>query len=117
MAEKIDLIKQVYSKENFNRVIDTSFPVEASSTTAATLSTLSVTEFFSMYDKLFYTIPKTGDQNSHEYLIKSSQAYIGNQQNSEEIDALIQEINGLRETVTQQQELIFNLTVSGSGNV
>lgn len=109
---KVTLYKNVYSKEQFKNTVDSSLPVN----TTPTETLPSVEEFFNYYSLLFYSIPKLGDINSHEYLIKTSQDYIGNQQSNEEIDALIQEINGLRETVLEQQQLIFDLTISGSVN-
>lgn len=109
---KVRLYKNVYSKDQFKSTVNSSLPGES----APAESLPSVDEFFNYYNLLFYNIPKTGDSNSHEYLIKTSQQYIGDQQNNEEIDALIQEVNGLRETVLEQQELIFNLTISGSVN-
>ena len=115
MAEKVNLTKQVYTKESFNRVIDTSFPTANSIIVEEELSTPSIPEFFQIYNQLFYQIPKEGTL-SHTTLIQQSQEYVGDQQTNDEIDALIQEINGLRETVLEQQETIFNLTISGSTN-
>lgn len=109
---KVTLYKNVYDKEQFKNTVDSSLPVDT--TPIQTLP--SIEEFFNYYSLLFYSIPKLGATNSHEYLIKSSQDYIGNQQSNEEVDALIQEINGLRETVLEQQQLIFDLTISGSVN-
>lgn len=109
---KVRLYKNVYSKDQFKNTVNSSLPEETTPTQALP----SIDEFFNYYNQLFYNIPETGDNNSHEYLIKTSQQYIGDQQNNEEIDALIQEVNGLRETVLEQQELIFNLTISGSVN-
>jgi len=108
----VKLYKNVYNKDQFKSTVDSALPTDP----IPTQSIPSVDEFFNNYNQLFFDIPKTGETNSHEYLIKTSQAYIGDQQTNEEIDALIQEINGLRETVLQQQETIFNLTTTGSLN-
>lgn len=108
----VKLYKNVYNKDQFKSTVDSALPTDPT----PTRSIPSVDEFFSNYSQLFFDIPKTGETNSHEYLIKTSQAYIGDQQTNEEIDALIQEINGLRETVLEQQETIFNLTITGSLN-
>lgn len=113
MSEQIPLIKDVYSKQQFNNTVDTSFS-ELTTGTAATADNTqepvtTVEEFFNQYNSLFYIIPKTG-LNSHQQLIDTSSTYVGNDAVNVEIEALIQEVNGLRETVLEQQQLIFNLT-------
>ena len=50
-----------------------------------------------MYNNLFYEIPSNGETNSHEFLVKTSGEYINYDQIQEEIEALRQEITGLRE--------------------
>ena len=113
MAEKVTLTKQVYERQAFSNTVNSTFENQSGEEVTAALQTLSVEEFFNQYNQIFYNIPKEG-LSSHTTLIQQSQEYVGNQQTNEEIDALIQEVNGLRETVLEQQELIFNLTVSGS---
>ena len=113
MAEKVNLVKQVYQRTAFTNTVDTQFDSQTNNEFIQQNQTPSPQEFFNHYDLLFYQIPKEGPV-SHTTLIQRSQEYVGNQQTNEEIDALIQEINGLRETVLQQQETIFNLTISGS---
>jgi len=113
MAEKVNLVKQVYQRTAFTNTVDTQFDNQTGNEFTQQIQTPSTQEFFNYYDLLFYQIPKEGPA-SHTTLIQRSQEYVGNQQINEEIDALIQEINGLRETVLQQQETIFNLTISGS---
>ena len=57
------------------------------------------------YNALFFQIPKTGD-NSHTTLIESSTKYIGYNPQSQELQALQQEITFLREQLlTQRQQL------------
>jgi len=73
--ERINLNKQVFSKTQYERTINTSF-TQLVTTTAETGSVLpSVDEFFTYYQALFFDIPKFGVTNSHEYLIKTSQEY------------------------------------------
>ena len=65
----------------------------------------TVNQFFDYYNQLFFDIPKFGETNSHAYLIKTSQEYIGQSLVNEEIQALTAEINNLRQQlldVTQQ---------------
>ncbi len=114
MSETIQLLKNVYNKQQFKNVVNTEFEVNVDPVQEAQAALPTVTQFFEYYNLLFYTIPKTGPQ-SHTTLIETSTNYVGFSPNSAEIDALVQEINGLRETVLQQQELIFSLN-SPSGS-
>lgn len=98
--EKINLLKQVYSKDQFQNTIDTNFTQLANTLpTAVTASQVTIDQFFQEYQDLFYSIPKFGNTNSHEYLVKTSGAYIGStaNQNDDTINALINEINLLRQ--------------------
>ena len=106
MAQQIKLIKRVYDKNQYQKVIDTSFTQLVQPTTQNTGSALpSVNQFFDYYNQLFFDIPKFGETNSHTYLIKTSQEYIGQSLVNEEIQALTAEITNLRQQlldVTQQ---------------
>ena len=115
MAESINIIKEVYNKEEFIKTVNTTFSTSTTEESNQNIDTPTVAEFFNQYNQLFYQIPKEGPL-SHTALIQQSQEYVGDQQTNDEIDALIQEINGLRQTVLEQQETIFNLTISGSTN-
>jgi hypothetical protein len=109
MAETIVLSKQVFAKSQYERVIDTSFTqlLQPTPTSSVVLPTVSVTEFFQNYQQLFFVIPKFGDTESHEYLIKTSQEYIGSFNNDDTIQALVEEITNLRqENLTLQQQLL-----------
>ena len=67
-------------------------------------------DFWTLYDKFFFEIPKEGDTNSHAYLVQESSNYLGSQIVNEEIQALIGEISDLREEnlelLKQNTELI-----------
>jgi hypothetical protein len=94
--DKINLTKKVYSKNQYPKVIDTSFTQLIDPVVDVTQPTISVEDFFNYYLELFYVIPQFGDTNSHEYLIKTSTAYIGNAQNDELIQSLLEEITQLK---------------------
>jgi hypothetical protein len=118
MAQQVTLTKQIYNKDQYQKVIDTSFTQLVQPTTAATGSTLpSVNQFFDYYNQLFFDIPKFGEVNSHEYLIKTSQDYIGvSNIVNDEIQALINEITELRqENLDLQQQLLSSITPSVNG--
>ena len=118
MAEQIVLTKQVYDKNQYQKVIDTSFTQLVQPFTQDTGSALpSVNQFFDYYNQLFFDIPKFGETNSHEYLIQTSQEYIGPSNIvNDEIQALIDEITELRqENLDLQQQLLSAITPSTNG--
>lgn len=110
MPETIEFNKQVYNKNQYEKVIDTSFkqlgiqPIQEQIENQPT-----VNDFFEMYNELFYDIPETGDINSHEYLIRKSSEYIGFEANQEEIEALQNEISQLRTELLDAQKQIIEL--------
>jgi hypothetical protein len=118
MAQPVTLQKQVYDKNQYQKVIDTSFTQLVQPTTQDTGSALpSVDQFFDFYNQLFFDIPKFGETNSHEYLIKTSTEYIGaSSVVSDELQALIDEITELRqENLDLQQQLLSSITPSVNG--
>ena len=112
MAEVIQLNKTVYGKITYPNVIDTEFKQLIRPQTEVTSSVVTVNQFFNYYNDLFYEIPTEGDFNSHLELIKRSTEYVGVNQNSGEIDALLDEINQLRLENLTLQQTIDDLTAS-----
>jgi hypothetical protein len=115
--KEINLNKQVFEKQAFDNTIDTSFSELTTSTQLVTTSsTPTIDQFFQDYQTLFYTIPKFGDTNSHEYLIINSQAYIGTVGGNDDlVEALIAEVTELRtENIALQQELANNVAKSAT---
>jgi hypothetical protein len=111
--EKINLIKQVFTKDQFENTIDTNFTQLANTLpTASTAPQVSVDQFFQEYQDLFYSIPKFGNTNSHEYLVKTSGAYIEGNQTNDTIQALIEEINTLRQENLSLQQLQTQQTIN-----
>ena len=110
--QEVKLNKQVFGKVSYPKVIDTEFrqlvkpeeilQVEEPITTA---------EFFSEYDRLFFEIPQKG-AGSHDELVKRSSAYIGVTGQSEQRQALLDEINELRAQLLSAQQEIVNLSTS-----
>ena len=110
---QVELNKRVFSKNQYQKVIDTSFtqlvPLNQINTTPT--SSVTVDQFFESYNQLFFDIPKFGELNSHEYLIKTSQEYVGSTFQSDEIQALIDEVTFLRQQnldLQQQYQVINN---------
>jgi hypothetical protein len=98
MKEQYNLSREVFPKSQYQNTINTSFTqliTPSSDVTASELPT--VNQFFDFYNQLFFDIPKFGETNSHEYLIKTSTEYIGETSfNNSEIQALLEEITDLR---------------------
>jgi hypothetical protein len=117
MAEQIQLTKQVYDKNQYQKVIDTSFTQLVQPTVSTGSALPTVDQFFDFYNQLFFDIPKFGEINSHEYLIKTSQEYIGiSNVVNDEIQALIDEVTELRqENLDLQQQLLSSITPSVNG--
>jgi hypothetical protein len=105
MAEqRVDLIRKIYSKTEYPKIIDTRFSqLGVVSVNQQIQDTVTVNQFFEYYNQLFYEIPSYGNTNSHEYLIKTSSEYINFDQDSEEIIALRKEISQLRRDLLQSQ--------------
>ena len=113
--EQVNLNKSVFEKRQYERVIDTSFTqlVQPAATSSVVPPSISVAEFFTNYQTLFFEIPKYGNTNSHEYLIKTSQAYAGEFNNDDTIQALIEEVTQLRqENLVLQQQILSTDTAS-----
>ena len=119
MSQKVTLIKQVFDKNQYQQVIDTSFSQLGQTVPSSSFETTlpSVDQFFSYYQQLFFEIPKFGETNSHEYLIRTSQEYIGDTTVvSDEVQALIEEITILREDNLELQQTILDLSSGNQNN-
>lgn len=111
MNQEVNLIKEVYGRNTYTRVIDTSFselytPVTASAITEE----VTVEQFFDLYDQLFFQIPATGEVNSHEYLVKRSTEYLGGSVLTDNERAYIEEINSLRQQLLEANQNYLNLS-------
>jgi|TARA_B100000780_G_scaffold156819_1_gene109704 hypothetical protein len=103
-TEKIDLIKKVYSKTEYTKIIDTRFQQLGNISVNQQIDeTVTTNKFFELYNELFYDIPSYGSSNSHEYLVKTSGDYINFDQDNEIIVALRAEITQLRRDLLQSQ--------------
>lgn len=110
MSESVKFSKQVFDKNQYNKIIDTSFKQLGVKPTIEQIEeTPSIGEFFQMYNELFYDINEKGPTNSHEYLIKQSSEYINFEQSNEEIESLQEEIAQLRIELLEAQKQIIEL--------
>lgn len=78
MSEIIDIKRKIYGKNSFTTVVDTSFSqlIPKDNTTPLS-STAQVSEFFTIYNSIFYDIPATGSINTHLELVNRSSEYLG----------------------------------------
>lgn len=117
MAKRVDLRKEVFSKAQYTKTIDTSFKELGVTTISEDLSNQpSVEEFFRLYDELFYDIPPNGPTNSHEYLVQTSGEYINFNSENIEIEALRAEITQVRSELLNAQMENVKLQISGSAS-
>ena len=102
--QRVDLIKQVYSKTGYPIIIDTNFNQLGNKSVNEQIdNSVSVEQFFDLYTQLFYEIPSYGEIASHEYLITTSTEYIGFEANNDIINALQKEITQLRKDLLKAQ--------------
>lgn len=112
MSERIDLNKKVFDKNSYTKTIDTKFrELGVTSITEDLSNTISVDIFFENYNQIFYQIPKNGNNNSHEYLVKTSGDYINFIAINEQIIALQEEISILRKENLSQSIQIVELQI------
>lgn len=116
--ERVDLLKNVYNKNQYTKTINTNFSELGVTTIAEDLQQQpNVEEFFGLYNTLFYDIPPNGATNSHEFLVQQSGEYIGFDQNQAEIEALQAEITQLRKDLLAAQINIVELETGQNLNI
>ena len=104
MEQKVENRKEVFDKTQYTKTIDTNFKEFGATTISDNIqSQPTIEQFFELYNQLFYDIPPNGETNSHEFLIQQSGEYINFEANSEEIQALQDEIANLREELLNAQ--------------
>jgi prefoldin subunit 5 len=108
----IELVKEIYGTNTYTKAVNTNFSELLTQVSEVTASIVTVDEFFEYYDQLFFDIPVSGSINSHTYLVEKSQQYIGGSVVDVEKQALIEEINSLR-----QQLLDLNQTFTSINNI
>jgi len=96
--KKITLKAQRFDRDKFNETIDTSFSqlIDTPNPSFFDRDLANLDDFWYLYDKFFYIIPKLGEIESHQYLAKTSAEYADFATISDEIQALLDEIAELR---------------------
>ncbi len=111
MSETVNIEVIGYNRSELSKTIDTQFSefITPATPPAAAIKLPTIPEFFQYYQDLFFQIPKTGETNSHEYLVKTSGEYIGGAQVNEDILALQKEITQLRQDNLELQQSLLNI--------
>ena len=109
--ERVRIQKEVYRSDQFNNLVDRQFttftkPIEE-------VDTDTVEEFFRLYDKLYYSIPIEGDENSHQYLLQKSSELTDFEKTTEDIQPLLDEIAQLRQQNLELNQQIFEAENDG----
>jgi len=107
--KNITLKAQRFDKDKFNETVDTKFTqlVDAPNPAFFDRDLAVLNDFWYLYDKFFYIIPKLGELESHQYLAKTSGEYADFATINDEIKALLDEIAELR---TENLDLIKEAT-------
>lgn len=113
MDESIPIKKSVINLNDFEKVIDINFRSFVATTSSVT--ELTVDQFFSEYSRLYYTIPIQGDINSHEYLVRRSSELLTLEQDTTDIEPLLDEIASLRTQLLQANSTILQLQTGNNG--
>lgn len=95
-----NLSQTVFDKQSFNETINTEFS-ELGNTNTPDPSFFDVNlatqqDFFILYDKFFFDIPKEGDTDSHSYLVQTSGDYANFERDQSAMQELMDEIADLR---------------------
>jgi hypothetical protein len=110
MQQTVNLVKQVYGVNTYSKVVDTSFSELVAPSPVIPSSTITVQQFFDYYDQLFYDIPVSGSTNSHVELVQRSSQYIGGSTVSAQEQALVDEINTLRQQLVDLSQTYLNVS-------
>lgn len=109
MAEQVQIQKTIYSREQFENVVNTSFTelVPPSASLAPVIPDMSVSDFFNQYNTIFFDISLSGSEESHLGLATRSLEYLGLslEDLQSEIDILRQENAELKNQIIQSSNL------------
>lgn len=95
----IKLDREIYSRKNFNSTVNIGFEEFQKKE-----DTFSPTQFFQLYDSLFFNIPKTGNI-SHASLVRRSKEYIGGFNQNDPKDSIIDSLN--EKIIELEQQLLL----------
>lgn len=105
--DRIQIRKDSYKSDQFNNLVDREFKTYTKP--KEEIDNDTVEEVFRLYDKLYYSIPLEGEENSHQYLLRKSSELVDFEKTNEDIEPLLDEIAQLRQQLLDANEQIFNL--------
>lgn len=106
----LEIKRKIYGRNSFVNVVDTSFKeLVPQDGIVDPNAQADVTSFFNDYDTLFYDIPASGSDQSHEEIVRRSGDYIGLN-----LDDLREEIENLREENVSLKNQLITITNQGS---
>ena len=117
-GETVSLKREAFNRKQFDDTVNTEFTELGQSNIERDLSFFdpslaTVSDFFTIYQSLFYQIPKEGEINSHIFLINESTNYTQYEAQREEIDALraqnVQLVEDLTNTINALTNSIGNI--------
>ena len=107
---RLPIEKQVFDTDQFGKVINTQFTQLIDQQQTEPTPTFTLDDFFTLYDQLFYQIPREGDIDSHQYIIQREAEYLGIIIDQDDIQALLDEITVLRQQVLDTQTALNDLS-------
>jgi hypothetical protein len=106
---QISLDKNVFKKNNFEKIVDTRFKQLIGN--QPTQGDITISDFFQIYEDLFYQIPKDGDIESHKYILNKTAEYLGVKISEDnDVQALLNEITLLRNELLDANKVLLDLT-------
>jgi len=108
-TSQIPIEKQVFNKDQYGKVINTQFSQLLNQQIDEETPTFTLEDFFTLYDQLFFQIPKEGDTDSHRFILQKEAEYLGVIINQDDIQALLDEITSLRQQVLDTQTALNEL--------
>jgi hypothetical protein len=107
---QISLDKNVFNKNDFEKLVDRNFK-QLINTQSIPTDAFTIDEFFQLYEELFYQIPREGDIDSHRYILNKEAEYLGVQlTEGTNIQALLDEITSLRNELLDANKVLLDLT-------
>lgn len=105
---QISLDKNIFNKDEFNKLVDRSFKQLINQ--VPTDTTFTIDDFFQLYEDIFDQIPREGDTNSHRYILDKEAEYLGVQTSETDVQALLDEITSLRQELLDTNKTLLDLT-------
>jgi len=109
-TSQIPIEKQVFNKDQYGKVINTQFSQLLNQQIDEETPTFTLEDFFTLYDQLFFQIPKEGDTDSHRFILQKEAEYLGVIIDQDDIQALLDEITSLRQQVLDTQTALNDLS-------